>query len=139
MGAACRRGVCTVGRYEGAWLDDEIHGQGTYTAAVPGWSLTGAFAHDRPTAGELTEADGRRYAVQYAPDCGTIFQHPAPSSKVRARGAAVRPRERGRCCTGPHARPLTACLARAADAAGGAARGWGCGRRLRGARRAGGG
>ena len=61
-----------------------MHGQGTYTAAVGGWSLTGAFAHDRPTAGELTEADGRRYAVQYAHDCAVIQNNPAPSSKVCA-------------------------------------------------------
>ena len=75
-------GEVIAGRYEGEWSNDAIHGQGAYTAAKAGWTFTGAFAHDRPTEGELSEADGRRFAVQYAADCAAIFKHPTPSSLV---------------------------------------------------------
>ena len=75
-------GEVIAGRYEGEFSNDDIHGKGAYTAAKAGWTLTGAFAHDRPTEGELTQDDGRRFAVQYAADCAAIFKHPTPSSLV---------------------------------------------------------
>jgi hypothetical protein len=85
-------GEVIVGRYEGEYSNDAIHGQGTFVAAKAGWTFTGAFAHRRPTEGELSEADGRRFAVQYAADCASIFNEPTPSSKVRVGSVAPRAR-----------------------------------------------
>jgi hypothetical protein len=85
-------GEVIAGRYEGEFSNNAIHGQGAFTAAKAGWTLTGAFAHDRPTEGELLQADGRRFAVQYAADCASIFTHPKPSSKVRVGSVAPRAR-----------------------------------------------
>jgi hypothetical protein len=84
-------GEAIVGSYEGEFSNDEVHGHGTHTAKAA-WSFTGALAHDRPTQGELTEADGRRFAVQYAADCAPIQKHPTPSSKVRVGSVAPRGR-----------------------------------------------
>jgi len=84
-------GEAIVGRYEGAWENGTKHGHGTFTGKA-GWCFTGAFAHDRPTQGELTEADGRRFAVQYAADCPFIQHCPTPSSKVRVGSMAPRSR-----------------------------------------------
>ncbi len=81
-----------VGRYEGEFSNHAIHGQGTFAAAKAGWTFTGAFAHRQPTEGVLTEALGRRFAVQYAADCAFIFNHPTPSSKVRVGSVAPRAR-----------------------------------------------
>ena len=87
-------GEAIVGRYVGEFSidNDEFHGQGTFTAAKAGWCFTGALAHNRPTQGELTEADGRRFAVQYAADCPFIQHCPTPSSKVRVGSMAPRSR-----------------------------------------------
>ena len=85
-------GEVIAGRYEGEFSNAAIHGQGSFTAAKAGWTLTGAFAHWRPTEGELTLADGRRFAVLYAADCAFIYNHPTPSSKVRV--GSVSPRAR---------------------------------------------
>ena len=81
-------GEVIAGRYEGEFSNNASHGQGAFTAAKAGWTFTGAFAHDRPTEGELSEADGRRFAVQFAADCDEIFNYPTPSSKVRVRARA---------------------------------------------------
>jgi hypothetical protein len=62
------------------------------SAAKAGWSFTGALAHDRPTKGELTDADERRFAVQYAADCAFIFSRPTPSSKMLVGSVAPRAR-----------------------------------------------
>ena len=89
-----------VGRYHGEWRHGRIHGQGTFHAGVKyalctpalraalndgsfthEWCYTGTFADDRPVAGTLTEADGRRYAVKYVPDCAKIWNNPVCSSK----------------------------------------------------------
>ena len=85
-------GEVIAGRYEGEWSNDAIHGQGAFTTAKAGWTFTGAFAHWRPTEGELSEADGRRFAVLYAADCAKISKHPTPSSKVRVGSVAPRAR-----------------------------------------------
>jgi len=85
-------GEVIVGRYEGEYSNDAIHGQGAFTAAKAGWTFTGAFAHARPTEGEMSEADGRRFAVLYAADCDEIFNDPTPSSKVRV-GRMAKPRQ----------------------------------------------
>ena len=86
-------GEVIAGRYEGEFSNNYIHGQGAYTAAKAGWTFTGAFAlFNRPTEGELSEADGRRFAVLYAADCASIFNYPTPSSKVRV--GSVSPRAR---------------------------------------------
>jgi hypothetical protein len=85
-------GEVLVGRYVGEMSNNDFHGQGTFTAANAGWCFTGALVHDRPTKGELTEADWRRFAVQYAADCGLIYNRPTPSSKVRLGSVALRAR-----------------------------------------------
>ena len=85
-------GEVIAGRYEGEFSNGNFHGQGAFNAAKAGWTFTGAITHDRPTEGELSEADGRRFAVQYAADCAKIFNHPTPSSKVRV--GSVLPRAR---------------------------------------------
>ena len=71
--------------YEGALHDVQgaINGQGTLTSSK-GWSCTGALARNRPTAGVLTEASGRHFAVTYAADCAIILYAPTPATKVRA-------------------------------------------------------
>jgi hypothetical protein len=55
-----------VGRYEGDLNEDDFHGRGVFTSAQGGWTYSGALARDRPTEGELVEADGRRFKVTYA-------------------------------------------------------------------------
>jgi hypothetical protein len=93
-GGGCVGGCWEViaGRYEGEYSNNDFHGKGAFTAAKAGWTFTGAFAHDRPTKGELSEADGRRFAVQYATHCAKIFNYPTPSSKVRVGSVAPRAR-----------------------------------------------
>ena len=68
---------------EGQWKGDSYvgKGEGTFTSSK-GWVFTGTLKDDRPTAGVLTEADGRRYDVKYAADCPLIVNNPTPSSKV---------------------------------------------------------
>ena len=58
-----------------------MHGQGTLTSSK-GWSFTGALARNRPTAGVLTEASRRRFAVTYAADCKTIQNAPTPAMRA---------------------------------------------------------
>jgi len=70
-------------RYEGALHHGAMHRQGTFTSTEE-WSFTGALARNRPTAGVLTEASGRRFAVTYAADCKTIQNAPTPATKVSA-------------------------------------------------------
>ena len=60
-----------------------MHGQGSFTDKVRGWSFTGTLAKMRPVAGVLTEADGRRFDVKYPGDCAEMFNNPPPSSMVR--------------------------------------------------------
>jgi len=93
-----------VGRYEGDLDEDVFHGRGVFTSAR-GWTYSGALERDRPTEGELVEADGRRFKVAYAKDCALIFNNPAPESKV------------GVVC-GAAAEELPAVRTRACEAAG---------------------
>ena len=85
-------GEAIDGRYVSEFSSDRFHGQGIFTAAKARWSFTGALAHGRPTKGGLAEADGQRFAVQYAADCAQIQKHPTPSSKVRVGSVAPRAR-----------------------------------------------
>jgi hypothetical protein len=71
-----------VGRYDGQFHEDMIHGRGVFTSAQGGWVYAGAFERWRPTEGELVEADGRRFKVTYAKDCAFISQNPKAKSKV---------------------------------------------------------
>jgi hypothetical protein len=73
-----------VGRYDGQWHEAMIHGRGVFTSAQGGWTYSGALERDRPTEGELVEADGRRFKVTYAKDCAFIHQNPTPKTKVGA-------------------------------------------------------
>ncbi len=84
-------GVCgaVVCRYDGEWSAGDMHGRGTFYTAT--WTYTGALVHDRPTQGELTEAGGRRFLVEYAADCAFMHLNPVPKTKVAsARGPARR-------------------------------------------------
>ena len=74
--------VRAAGRYEGEWRENDFHGHGTFTSRSGGWSFTGTLARDRPVAGVLTEAGGRRFEVKYAGDCALMHLNPTPSSKV---------------------------------------------------------
>jgi hypothetical protein len=74
-------GVC-MGRYDGLFHENIIHGRGVFTSAKGGWTYSGALDQWRPTEGELVEADGRRFKVTYAKDCAFITQNPEPKSKV---------------------------------------------------------
>ncbi len=74
--------VRAAGRYEGEWREDLKHGHGTFTSKSGGWSFTGTLARDRPVAGVLTEAGGRRFEVKYGGDCALMHLNPTPSSKV---------------------------------------------------------
>jgi hypothetical protein len=71
-----------VGRYDGQWLEGDCHGRGVFTSAQGGWTYSVALERDRPTEGELVEADGHRFKVAYAKDCAFIFSNPKPKSKV---------------------------------------------------------
>eukprot|EP00802_Teleaulax_amphioxeia_P009581 Tamp_09601.p1 GENE.Tamp_09601~~Tamp_09601.p1 ORF type:complete len:384 (-),score=76.18 Tamp_09601:385-1536(-) len=57
-----------------------MHGRGTFTTAA--WIYTGSLAHDRPTEGELTEAGGRRFRVEYPADCALMNNCPIPKTKT---------------------------------------------------------
>ncbi len=74
--------VRAAGRYEGEWREHLKHGHGTFTSTSGGWSFTGTLARNRPVAGVLTEAGGRRFEVKYAGDCALMHLNPTPSSKV---------------------------------------------------------
>jgi hypothetical protein len=85
-----------VGRYDGDFNEDTMHGIGTYSAhykegswgpitwAKGGWTYYGTLERDRPTEGELVEADGRLFKVTYAKDCATIWKNPKAKTKVGA-------------------------------------------------------
>ena len=60
----------------------DLYGHGVFTSAQGGWTYSGALERDRPTEGELVEADGRRYKVAYAKDCAFICDNPKPKTKV---------------------------------------------------------
>jgi hypothetical protein len=94
-----------VGRYDGQWHEGHIHGRGVFTSAQGGWTYSGALDRDRPTEGELVEADGRRFKVTYAKDCAFISQNPEAKTKV------------GVVC-GAAAEELPAVRTRACEAAG---------------------
>jgi hypothetical protein len=94
-----------VGRYEGDLHEDDFHGRGVFTSAQGGWTYSGAFERDRPTEGELVEADGRHFKVTYAKDCAFIFANPKAKTKV------------GVVC-GAAAQELPAVRTRACEAAG---------------------
>ena len=94
-----------VGRYEGEYQHDEFHGSGRFFNAQGGWTYTGGFERERPTEGELVEADGRRFKVTYAKDCAVIHANPKAKTKV------------GVVC-GAAAEELPAVRTRACEAAG---------------------
>jgi hypothetical protein len=78
----CMDASSYVGRYDGQYHDHMIHGSGVYSSAQGGWTYTGALDRDRPTEGEVVEADGRRFKVTYSEDCAFIFANPKATSKV---------------------------------------------------------
>ena len=94
-----------VGRYDGQYYEDIIHGRGVFTSVQGGWTYSGALERDRPTEGELVEADGRRFKVTHAKDCAFIHLNPKPKTKV------------GVVC-GAAAEELPAVRTRACEAAG---------------------
>ena len=94
-----------VGRYEGEYQHDEFHGSGDFFNAKGGWTYSGGFERDRPTEGELVEADGSRFNVTYVKGCAEIFKNPKPKTKV------------GVVC-GAAAQELPAVRTRACEAAG---------------------
>ena len=71
-----------VGRYDGQFHEDMIHGRGVFTSAQGGWTYSGALEQWRPTEGELVEADGSRFKVTYVKGCAEIFKNPKPKTKV---------------------------------------------------------
>jgi len=94
-----------VGRYEGDFNKGAMHGRGAFTSAQGGWTYSGALERDRPTEGELVEADGRRFKATYRKNCAFIFQNPKTKTKV------------GVVC-GAAAEELPAVRTRACEAAG---------------------
>ena len=94
-----------VGRYDGQYHENAYHGRGVFTSAQGGWTYSGDLDRDRPTEGELVEADGRRFKVTYAKDCAFIFDNPKAKTKV------------GVVC-GAAAEELPAVRTRACEAAG---------------------
>ena len=71
-----------VGRYDGQYHEDMMHGRGVFISAQGGWTYSGGFEQKRPTEGELVEADGRRFKVTYAKDCAFITHNPNAVTKV---------------------------------------------------------
>ena len=71
-----------VGRYEGDFNEGAMHGRGAFTSAQGGWTYSGTLERNRPTEGELVEADGRRFKVTYAKDCSWIGSNPNAKTKV---------------------------------------------------------
>jgi hypothetical protein len=71
-----------VGRYDGQFHEDMMHGCGVFTSDEGGWTYSGALEQKRPTEGELVEADGRRFKVTYDKDCAFIFANPKVKTKV---------------------------------------------------------
>ena len=59
-----------------------MHGRGVFTSDQGGWTYSGFLERDRPTEGELVEADGRRFKVTYAKDCAFITHNPKAICKV---------------------------------------------------------
>jgi hypothetical protein len=94
-----------VGRYEGDFNEGVIHGRGVFTSAQGGWTYSGALEQNRPTEGELVEADERRFKVTYRKNCAVIFANPNAKTKV------------GVVC-GAAAQELPAVRTRACEAAG---------------------
>jgi hypothetical protein len=94
-----------VGRYDGDFNKSDFHGRGVFTSAQGGWTYSGALERDRPTEGELVEADGRRFKVTYRKDCAFIDENPEAKTKV------------GVVC-GAAAQELPAVRTRACEAAG---------------------
>ena len=94
-----------MGRYEGDFNKDDLHGRGVFTSAQGGWTYLCALDQRRPTEGELVEADGRRFKVTYAKDCAFISANPKAKTKV------------GVVC-GAAAEELPAVRTRACEAAG---------------------
>ena len=70
-----------VRRYEGNWQVDKFHGRGKFTTGQTGWTYSGDLEQDRPTEGELVEADGRRFKVTYDKTCAFICDNPNPKTK----------------------------------------------------------
>jgi hypothetical protein len=90
-----------VGRYDGQYHEDMMHGRGKYTSAQGGWTYSGFLERERPTEGELVEADGRRFKVTYAKDCAFITHNPKAMTKVCVVGGAAAeelPAVRTRAC-----------------------------------------
>jgi hypothetical protein len=71
-----------VGRYDGQYHEDMMHGRGVFTSAQGGWTYIGTVEQKQPTEGELVEADGRRFKVTYAKDCAFITHSPNAMTKV---------------------------------------------------------
>ena len=94
-----------MGRYEGDLLENNFHGRGVFTSAQGGWTYSGALERDRPTEGELVQADGRRFKVTYRKNCAGINANPKAKTKV------------GVVC-GAAAQELPAVRTRACEAAG---------------------
>ena len=82
-----------------------MHGRGVFTSAQGGWTYSGVLEMERPTEGELVEADGRRFKVTYDKSCAFITHNPKAMSKV------------GVVC-GAAAEELPAVRTRACEAAG---------------------
>ena len=67
-----------------------VQGGSTYSGVQPsctsgiqgGSTYSGNFEQDRPTNGELVEADGTRFKVTYAHDCSFVWKNPKPKTKV---------------------------------------------------------
>ncbi len=89
-------------RYIGEWREDQQHGQGTFTSKRGRWSFTGTLEKWRPVSGVLTDADGRRFDVKYAADCGVICHPtpPTPSSKVDIQEEPSERRQQHQCAFG---------------------------------------
>ena len=94
-----------MGRYEGNFNGNAIHGRGVFTSAQAGWTYSGALEQRRPTEGELVEADGRLFTVTYLKNCAVIYKNPKAKTKV------------GVVC-GAAAQELPAVRTRACEAAG---------------------
>jgi hypothetical protein len=97
-----------VGRYDGQYHQNMMHGRGIFTSAQGGWTYSGGLEQKRPTEGELVEADGRRFKVTYAKDCAFITHSPKAKSKVGVVGVVG----------GAAAEELPAVRTRACEAAG---------------------
>ncbi len=59
-----------------------MHGSGVFTSVQGGWTYSGALERNRPTEGELVEADGRRFKATYVKVCAFIYDDPEAKTKV---------------------------------------------------------